>query len=628
MSLLHHSKSSNMVFSNTSNQNEFSTRKNNITSKDQDNYKYRKIFNKNDTGRIKKISKITLTKLRNNTRFKNSEIFYKRELAFNKSIREGRKVFKYQNASLEDMLPRSKSKPNKKLNNSFYLTQYFINAKKNNFFLPKIEKDTEEIKKTKDIVLLKNICHKKEKLKEHKDMEKIFNHSQLIKKDNAINLNIDNENNITNFMSNLREFMVDKFSLNTKKEKFIVLQENKRNKVETTIEKITLLKNSYFEFKYSFLVKFNEYIKKIERQKELEKQKDDKYTKVIYNLRKDVSVLGQKINKIENEIYNFHKWMYLQICVKEKKLILPKCYKIILGDKFQYTSSGVSNFFGFQYSNYDNSANEKNSEKEKKEILKILEFFKNIDSSEIDNFLDSYKRLEYDNLDLLAKCNKLKNITYIYEEEKQKMKKEEEEYQKMHDIEGSISYNELRKINTIKRYEKLSQDKNYLALNKIEKKIKHRMVFNRIKKIFTNLNSFLNYNFENEKTANKNKEISEETLMINVLQKLETLIDIFLQMNRNLNEVSLKEVNDYKNRLKKERKLKRTQEQKINIELKMEKQRKKIIDKAGKLIILPKRKIPVYNLVNKKIYIRKCNSQEKIREDNIYNYLHDLRNDY
>ena len=116
--------------------------------------------------------------------------------------------------------------------------------------------------------------------------------------------------------------------------------------------------------------------------------------------------------------------------------------------------------------------------------------------------------------------------------------------------------------------------------------------------------------------------------MINMLQKLETLIDIFLQINKNLNEKYLKEINDYKNRIKKERKMKRTQEQKLNIELKMEKQRKKLIDKADKLIILPKRKMPVYNLVNKKIYIRKCISQEKAKEENIYNYLYDLRNDY
>ena len=230
------------------------------------------------------------------------------------------------------------------------------------------------------------------------------------------------------------------------------------------------------------MIKFNEYIKKIERQKELEKQKDDKFTKVIYNLRSEVSSLGQKINRIENEIYNYHKWIYLQICIKEKKTILPKCYKVILGDKFQYTSGGVSNFFGFRYSNNDNNLNEKNPEKEKKEMLNILEYFKNIDSSEIDNFLDSYKRLEFDNLDLLAKCNKLKNTTYIYEEELQKIEQEEEEYQKTHDIDAAISFNELKKTNTIKRYEKLSQDKNYLALNKIEKKLKHRMLFNRIKK--------------------------------------------------------------------------------------------------------------------------------------------------
>ena len=67
--------------------------------------------------------------------------------------------------------------------------------------------------------------------------------------------------------------------------------------------------------------------------KDIEKNKDTLYMNYIFQLKKDIVSLNLKNKKIKNDRDGLNRWMYLQICVKEKKKVLPKYYKIILEDK-------------------------------------------------------------------------------------------------------------------------------------------------------------------------------------------------------------------------------------------------------------------------------------------------------
>ena len=78
----------------------------------------------------------------------------------------------------------------------------------------------------------------------------------------------------------------------------------------------------------------------------------------------------------------------------------------------------------------------------------------------------------------------------------------------------------------------------------------------------------------------------------------------------------------------KKKKIEKTNEQRRNIHLKFEKERKKIFDKYNKILFLQRRKIPTYNTFDKKlINIQKSKSQQRIKVDTIGDHLYDLKSD-
>ena len=97
-------------------------------------------------------------------------------------------------------------------------------------------------------------------------------------------------------------------------------------------DRIKSLKNEFDCFNERFVTKFSEYIKQIMQMKDIEKNKDTLYMNYIFQLKKDIISL-MKNKKIRNDRDGLNRWMYLQICVKEKKKVLSKYYKIFLEDK-------------------------------------------------------------------------------------------------------------------------------------------------------------------------------------------------------------------------------------------------------------------------------------------------------
>ena len=152
-------------------------------------------------------------------------------------------------------------------------------------------------------------------------------------------------------------------------------------------DRIKSLKNEFDCFNERFATKFSEYIKQIIQMKDIEKNKDTLYMNYIFHLKKDIVSLNLKNKKIRNDRDGLNRWMYLQICVKEKKKVLPKYYKIILEDK----------------------------QEENKDVLK---YKNNIIYKNGDLFLEQIKKYENQNVDLLNYHNLLREEIDILSQKK------------------------------------------------------------------------------------------------------------------------------------------------------------------------------------------------------------------
>ena len=74
-------------------------------------------------------------------------------------------------------------------------------------------------------------------------------------------------------------------------------------------------------------------IKELEIQKEIEKTLNINLEEEILKLKTEISIIETKILKVEHEKNMIIRWIFFQISLKEKKLILPIYYKYIIEEK-------------------------------------------------------------------------------------------------------------------------------------------------------------------------------------------------------------------------------------------------------------------------------------------------------
>ena len=258
--------------------------KHNISYKTSDNFYPRNNSIKNI---YNKLSTTSLSK--KNEKYGNFFIFGKRELAFNKSMREGRKVFKYHQSTIDE----EDEKINKKRKiSSLYITESLF--KRNKTTLPLIDKDKsivdeydisflninkndQKTRNKKDVIYLRNISLNKEREKKTKERKEFLVSQKLIRKnDILVKYNI-KENSLVNYVQNMRDYLTDKYTLDIKNEKYKVINENNKNKLEIINDKVRDLTSNFKLYNEIFLPKYNEYIKRVIKQRDLEKKK-----KIIY----------------------------------------------------------------------------------------------------------------------------------------------------------------------------------------------------------------------------------------------------------------------------------------------------------------------------------------------------------
>ena len=583
------------------------------------------IFNKLASSFYQKVKK----------KYRNLYIFEKREIAYNKSIQEGRKVFKY-DQSIELM---KSSKRNRGSFNSLYLTESLNKSTKNQTSLPLLEKDkslneeyqTSIINNNKNINLSRNsfinistnILNKKNKtiseninkddiillkrinLNETKDNDYLKRIS-LIKKQKILERNMNKNYYKKKYINDERNVILDKYNINIKKEKIKVIEENLNNKIKKINNDIKQLELNSELFKLNFMPKLNEYYRYIRNKKDIENQKNLLYINKIYLLKKHILFIKSRITKRQKEKEFLMREIFLQISIKEKKLNLPEYYKDILLNDYSYEQIKEK---------YGNEIN-------KEEYNRISKYIESLDVNDMEIIFENLNKLTNNNMELLHEYNKIQEKNLNYKKHRKK-------------IELEINSDAQKEINNlIKEKERILNIK--IKKYKENKKIYFDLINDNSYKnslgkkrsnLFIKLDSFLkmlkdNLNYKINTEDDIKGKITEEKIMMNYLEKIEIIINRFLSVHKGIKNNYSDKIKSLKSIFDKEKKFRKAQEQKKNIALKFETDRKKLFDRYNKILFLPKKKV-YYKKPNKTITFEEKFEKFEEKGNKIEDFLFD-----
>ena len=583
------------------------------------------IFNKLASSFYQKVKK----------KYRNLYIFEKREIAYNKSIQEGRKVFKY-DQSIELM---KSSKRNRGSFNSLYLTESLNKSTKNQTSLPLLEKDkslneeyqTSIINNNKNINLSRNsfinistnILNKKNKsineninkddiillkrinLNETKDNDYLKRIS-LIKKQKILERNMNKNYYKKKYINDERNVILDKYDINIKKEKIKVIEENLNNKIKKINNDIKQLELNSELFKLNFMPKLNEYYRYIRNKKDIENQKNLLYINKIYLLKKHILFIKSRITKRQKEKEFLMREIFLQISIKEKKLNLPEYYKDILLNDYSYEQIKEK---------YGNEIN-------KEEYNRISKYIESLDVNDMEIIFENLNKLTNNNMELLHEYNKIQEKNLNYKKHRKKIELEinsdaQKEINNLIKEKESILNIKIKKYKENKKiYFDLTNDISYK--NSLGKKRSN--LFIKLDSFLKMLKDNLNYKINTEDDI-KGK-ITEEKIMMNNLEKIEIIINRFLSVHKGIKNNYSDKIKSLKNIFDKEKKFRKAQEQKKNIALKFETDRKKLFDRYNKILFLPKKKV-YYKKPNKTITFEEKFEKFEEKGNKIEDFLFD-----
>ena len=583
------------------------------------------IFNKLASSFYQKVKK----------KYRNLYIFEKREIAYNKSIQEGRKVFKY-DQSIELM---KSSKRNRGSFNSLYLTESLNKSTKNQTSLPLLEKDkslneeyqTSIINNNKNINLSRNsfinistnILNKKNKsineninkddiillkrinLNETKDNDYLKRIS-LIKKQKILERNMNKNYYKKKYINDEKNVILDKYNINIKKEKIKVIEENLNNKIKKINNDIKQLELNSELFKLNFMPKLNEYYRYIRNKKDIENQKNLLYINKIYLLKKHILFIKSRITKRQKEKEFLMREIFLQISIKEKKLNLPEYYKDILLNDYSYEQIKEK---------YGNDIN-------KEEYNRISKYIESLDVNDMEIIFENLNKLTNNNMELLHEYNKIQEKNLNYKKHRKKIELEinsdaQKEINNLIKEKESILNIKIKKYKENKKiYFDLTNDISYK--NSLGKKRSN--LFIKLDSFLKMLKDNLNYKINTEDDI-KGK-ITEEKIMMNNLEKIEIIINRFLSVHKGIKNNYSDKIKSLKSIFDKEKKFRKAQEQKKNIALKFETDRKKLFDRYNKILFLPKKKV-YYKKPNKTITFEEKFEKFEEKGNKIEDFLFD-----
>ena len=611
-------------------------------------------LNNNSNSLNKKFNSITSR----TSRYSNDFIFRKRELVFNKSLEKNKTTFKYLNYTLFDKNKRTvyNRKNNtqknifKKKAESLFLTDNIIKANKSMFpFIKRGNSNTMELDNldyNNNLINIYNFFNNKKgiiynnynnfvkkrkkldlKLKNDKFFFQTFDIKRIKEKEYAnktLDKNEENKNNrniirkmkilercknkeltVLKSIDNINTLRDMKMQLNNKKEQIKIISENIKDKLDLYDNKIKDMKKNYNSFNNKFINKYDKYIRILYIKINMEKNVNDKLIEYMNSLKQMITNLKLKIKRFKNNLYELNKYVYMFICIKEKKMVLPNYYKIILENKIEEKKDELKKI-------------------NKNEIERILNYKSNILELGPEYMLMQIKRFENENLDLLKRYNSLRDEIISLKNEKEEL--EHNEY--ISSINVSDKIIESKKnilLNLKKKYHKLNYNKKVLYFNLNIKddnddtiNLKKNTLYSKTIKIVNDINEYIKYDFDKSKLFIKGNKIS--TIVLYNLTKLEILVNIF---NSRIEEFKNKYPNKivlFQTMVDKNRKIRKINEQKKLNELKDKYERNRIIEKNNKIII-PKHKILNYNMMSRNMNLKKNKTKKELKIETIYDYL-------
>ena len=407
------------------------------------------------------------------------------------------------------------------------------------------------------------------------------------KKLNVLNLYKKPENYYITYIEKLNEFLKKKKVHDLRRERLLQYEELAKNKIEAVKEQINSMHSSQRLLENKFLIKYQEYLASLYKEKDKQDNKDIILCTIIYGLRRDIKELDKKVKKLLFEKNTYIKWLLLQIQVKNKLLKLPKEYQ--------------------PYLKLDNT---KNLPKELQIYIKNIIF---PNPEDLINRIDYYENRNIKSLEIY---HRITNETYPLKDELEKV---------MFALSRISNIDEINKLNEIKLKLK---SKNQILINQINYLKKEGNIFptkNLQKRIHSKLyekiklmrNNIIYRKIKEEENINENVEI------LKMLKELEIEIDLL----KNKHQFYLLKYSDkLKMAIEKREKEKRIEKIRKNKKIVEERQiqlKKSIIEKANKQFILPNMKInwTVYNIKKVQKKIINENNHKEIRKSNEYEYL-------
>ena len=527
-------------------------------------------------------------------------------------------------------------------NKSFYLTSYNINNKYSANISFSNELEDKRKKFNFDIKLLSKFEDHVNSLKQYQNKTQIDikNDTFFIKKEG-----------IKSFINKTRDLKLLAYTINVKKEKSLKLTETDEQYID---EKLKSLNKTNKLFTEKFQTKFDAYVKNILIRKENEKEIKNELLKIILRLKGEISKLESKIQRYEIEKNTIIKWIYFQISVKEKKLILPIYYKILIEENdnsfknnyefFSRRGSLTENIMKNQKkntrritkkyaskqilpTNFNSNAlkNLSNSE-----IERIKSYRKNLVFSSVEDFIEMFKKYEDNNIYKINKYNNLRNELRELIKEKTKIQKKKEDKLVIQNEIINEKINKLERIKEINKTlikektkcllekeqnSKINESKKRTSLYNIKNtKIKSKLSDN-IKKIYhtcelLNLEKIL----DPEIFISKRIKTKEEELL-DMLNKIEYVICYLKQqflIYRNTNGIYFTAYKLILNRIDKEHKMKIAKITKNRDMIKLKKLKEQLEKKNKKYYLLQYRK------TNNYLKFAKNKGKKTYNEDDIY----------
>ena len=202
----------------------------------------------------------------------------------------------------------------------------------------KIPSDIEKYGNSLDTYLLntfeteKKIINSKSRVEEYKS--KSNKNNSLLEAKNRY-LYKEKKQSHNGFINKTLKLKLIEYATNIKKERAIRLQETNENNVEYFQDEINSLEEAQKLFNSKFLNKMADYTRFVSSKKEIEKVKLSKTIQQIFRLKTDIEHISAKIKKVESEKNNIIRWIYFQIQITEKKLVLPNYYKSIIEETYK-----------------------------------------------------------------------------------------------------------------------------------------------------------------------------------------------------------------------------------------------------------------------------------------------------